>query len=168
MEFAQKQPPDPGKAPEYNAAQEQRSPHGREGRQRGEGVSGQRRYGGRLTAYFIVAGVCNVFLALYALYAFGSYTAFSDELLASGQSATLAETVYGLALLASPLILSVLINRLLFCAMRGRRRRFPRFAGLGACLLILLVQAVVILLVIYTSAATADGFGVDTIARLLS
>ena len=128
----------------------------------------RRGHSGRLTAYFIIAGVCNIFLAIYALYAFGTYVAFSDGLFASGQNATVAETVYGLVLLASPLVLSVLLNRLLFCVMRGRKRRFPRFAGLAACLLIVLVQAIVILILLYTSTTgPGNGFNVDTIARIL-
>ncbi len=149
---------------------EQANGHHRPGKPpRGRGPWPEERRGGaRLTVYFLISIICNFLLAIYALYAVGLSAQLSQDALAAGQNATLAETMYQLALLLSPILLTLLLNRLLFCAMRGRRRRFARWATPAACLVTLAVQAATILLIWYFSGAnTAGGFNVDTITSIL-
>lgn len=127
-----------------------------------------RRGGARLTAYFCIAVVLNLLLAVYALYAVGLASELSRDVLAAGARATVPETVYQILLLLSPVFLTVLLNRLLFFAMRGRGRRFPRWAVPVACVLILGVQlAAVLLLIGWFMLPAGAPFAVDTLTTLL-
>lgn len=145
------------------------APHGPGKKTHGHGHGHEeRRFGARLTVYYFICIICNFLLAIYGLYAIGLCADLSQQTLAANQNASLAETVYQLVLLASPILLTILLNRLLFCAMRGRRHRFPRWAAPVACLLILLVQAGTILLIFSLfGTQAAPGFGVDTVTSLL-
>ena len=148
---------EPGRAGEMR-------PHGKH--PHGHGPE-ERRGGARLTAYFLLCVICNFLLAVYALYAVGLTAQLSGDMLAAGQRTTLAESVYQLLLLVSPLLLTILLNRLLYRAMHGRRRRFPRWAAPIACVVIVLVQAATILLIfrLFGTLAAPD-FAIDTIAAL--
>ena len=150
--------------------QDPQPPHGRHGHggySRGHGA-GARHGGARLTVYFLTAILCNFLLAVYALYAVGVCAQLAQDTLSIAQGATLAETVFQIVLLISPFLLTILLNRLLFCAMRGRRRRFPRWVAPTACLIILAVQAATIYLILSVFGTQATGgFSVDTISALM-
>ena len=128
----------------------------------------QRAGGARVTAYFLMSAVCNALLAFYAVFAYAQCVELSNDILSSGQHATLAETVFQVLLLLSPIFLTVVINRLLYRIMRGRHRRFARGVGPVACIFVLLVQVVVILLLAQSAmSGGSGGFNLDTISTLL-
>lgn len=124
--------------------------------------------GARLTAYFLISAVCNVLLAFYAIYAYAQCVELSNDILAAGQHATLAETIFQVLLLLSPILLTVLINRLLYRIMRGPHRRFARWTGPAACIFVVAVQVVFILLLLQSvGVGGSGGFNLDTISTLL-
>lgn len=123
--------------------------------------------GGRLGAYWLFLVLLNALLAVYALYAYGLSMQFDWSFLSTGNIRSVAETVFQLLLLASPAILTILLNRMLLRLVRGHRW-FPRGTGFAAFFAILVVQAIVIWLILtYGRIDTANGFQVDSIARML-
>lgn len=124
--------------------------------------------GARLVAYFLTSAVCNALLAFYALYAYAQCVELSNDILASGQHATPAETIFQALLLLSPIFLTVLINRLLYRVMRGRYRRFARGVVPVACIFVVLVQVVILLLLVRSVGPSGSGgLNLDTISTLL-
>lgn len=126
----------------------------------------ERRGGARLAVYFLLCVLCNFLLAVCGLYAFGLCAQLSQDTRVAG--ATLAELTFQILLLLSPILLAILLNRLLYCGMRGRRCRFPRWTVPIAFLVILSVQTLTLLLVLTVfRTGGASGFNVDTISSLL-
>ncbi len=98
---------------------------------------------GRVVAYFFALIVINVMLAVYTLYMLGFTLAFDWSILKSGSLQVILESALQLLLFFSPVILTILLNRLLYRAFRGRGR-FPRGVGLIAVFAIVVVQAAAI------------------------
>ena len=123
---------------------------------------------GRVTAYFIVMAIFNVLLAVYALYMLGYALAFDWSILKAGSLQVILESALQLLLLFSPAILTILINRLLYRAFRGRLR-FPRGTWFFALLAILAVQAVTIMLIFsYGYVDGANGLNMETLSTKLT
>ncbi len=102
-----------------------------------------RHRAGRVIAYFLVMIVFNVLLAVYALYVLGFALAFDWTILKSGTLQVILESSLQLLLLFSPLILTIVLNRLLYRAFRGRGR-FPRGTWAFAFIAIIVVQVATI------------------------
>ena len=118
---------------------------------------------GRVIAYFIVMIVLNVLLAVYTLYMLGYALAFNWSILKAGSLQVILESALQLLLLFSPVILTLLTNRLLYRAFRGWRR-FPRGTWFFALLGILAVQAVTIMVIFgYGYVDGANGLNIETI-----
>ncbi|MEG1524093.1 MAG: hypothetical protein RRZ24_08365 [Clostridia bacterium] len=133
----------------------------------------ERSGGGRLAAYWLLMLLLNVLLAIFALYTLGESMQFDWTFLSTGTSRSIAETVFQLLLVFSPLILTLLLNRLLFRVLRGHRR-FPRGTGIAAFFAVLVMQAVSIYLIIRfgmtdgLNGISMDGiFFADSISSLL-
>ncbi len=123
---------------------------------------------GRVTAYFLVMAIFNVLLAVYALYMLGYALAFDWSILKAGSLQVILESALQLLLLFSPAILTILINRLLYRAFRGRRR-FPRGTWFFALLAILAVQAVTIMLIFsYGYVDGTNGLNMETLSIKLT
>lgn len=102
--------------------------------------SNQSRHGvGRVIFYFLVSIVLNVLLAVYALYMLGVAIEFDWSILKSGTLQVIFESALQLVLFFSPVILSIILNRLLYRAFRGRRR-FPRGMWFFAMLAMVVIQ----------------------------
>jgi len=98
-----------------------------------------RHRAGRVIAYFIVMIVLNVLLAIYSLYMLGFAIAFDWSILKSGTLQVIIESALQLLLFFSPVILTIILNRLLYRVFRGRGR-FPRGTFLFAVFAIIIVQ----------------------------
>lgn len=123
---------------------------------------------GRVAAYFIVMAIFNVLLAVYALYMLGYALAFDWSILKAGSMQVILESALQLLLLFSPAILTILINRLLYRAFRGRRR-FPRGTWFFALLAILAVQAATIMLIFsYGYVDGVNGLNMETLGTKLT
>ncbi len=134
--------------------------------------AGEERYGrqifqrpkagaGRVFAYFLVMAVLNVLLAVYALYMLGYALAFDWSNLKSGTVQVLLESAFQLLLLFSPVILTIILNRLLYRAFRGRAR-FPRGTWFFALLAIAIIQvATVAAINSYGYVDGANGFHIE-------
>ena len=101
---------------------------------------------GRVIVYFIVMIVLNVLLAVYTLYMLGIALAFDWSILKSGTLQVILESALQLLLFFSPVILSIILNRLLYRAFRGRKR-FPHGMWFFAMLLMIIVQVATIALI---------------------
>ena len=97
----------------------------------------------RVIAYFIVLIVLNILLAVYTLYMLGMALAFDWSILRSGTLQVILESALQLLLFFSPVILTIILNRLLYRAFRGRGR-FPRGIWFFAMLVGVVVQAATI------------------------
>jgi magnesium-transporting ATPase (P-type) len=97
----------------------------------------------RVIAYFIVLIVLNILLAVYTLYMLGMALAFDWSILRSGTLQVILESALQLLLFFSPVILTIILNRLLYRAFRGRGR-FPRGIWFFAMLVVVVVQAATI------------------------
>ena len=118
---------------------------------------------GRVVAYFIVLIVLNVLLAVYTLYMLGYALAFNWAILKAGSLQVILESALQLLLLFSPVILTILMNRLLYRAFRGWRR-FPRGTWFFALLAILAVQAVTVMLIFgYGYVDGTNGLNIETL-----
>lgn len=121
---------------------------------------------GRIAAYFIVLVVLNVLLAVYALYMLGYALAFDWSVLRSGTLKVVIESALQLLLLFSPVILTILINRLLYRAFRGRGR-FPHGTWFFALIVIIIVQvATVAAIFSYGYVDGVNGFNIESISEL--
>jgi len=94
---------------------------------------------GRVLVFFIVLIVLNVLLAIYSLYMLGMALAFDWSILKSGTLQVILESALQMLLFFSPVILTILLNRLLYRAFRGHGR-FPRGIWFFAMLAIIIVQ----------------------------
>jgi hypothetical protein len=94
---------------------------------------------GRVLVYFIVLIVLNVLLAIYSLYMLGKALEFDWSILRSGTLQVILESALQLLLFFSPVILTIILNRLLYRAFRGHGR-FPRGIWFFAMLAIIFVQ----------------------------
>ena len=135
------------------------------GRHRHPGGPDERpRHGaGRVITYFIVMIFLNVLLAVYTLYMLGYALAFNWSILQAGSLQVIFESALQLLLLFSPVILTILTNRLLYRAFRGWKR-FPRGTWFFALLGILAVQAATIMLIFgYGYVDGTNGLNIETI-----
>lgn len=98
---------------------------------------------GRVIVYFLVSIVLNVLLAVYALYMLGVALEFDWSILKSGTLQVIFESALQLLLFFSPVILTIILNRLLYRVFRGRRR-FPRGMWFFAMLAMVVIQIVTI------------------------
>ncbi len=133
----------------------------------GPGGDERRRHGGgRVVAYFLVMILLNVLLAVYALYMLGTALEYDWAALQSGDAKVIAEAAFQLLLVFSPVILTILLNRLLYRGFRGYGR-FPHGTALLALLAVLIVQAATILLILKGGFVEGvDGFRIDTLTDL--
>ncbi len=123
-----------------------------------------RRSAGRVTVYFVVLVVLNILLAIYALYMLGMALAFDWSILRSGTLQVILESALQMLLFFSPVILSIILNRLLYRAFRGRGR-FPRGVWFFAMLCVVVVQAATIAFVFgYGYVDGVDGLSIEPIA----
>jgi len=121
---------------------------------------------GRVIAYFFVMIVLNVFLAVYTLYMLGYALAFDWSILKAGSLQVILESALQLLLLFSPVILTILTNRLLYRVFRGWKR-FPRGTWFFALIGIIAVQAATIMLIFgYGYVDGANGFHIETLGAL--
>lgn len=121
---------------------------------------------GRVVAYFLVLIVLNVLLAVYSLYMLGYALAFDWSILKAGSLQVILESALQLLLLFSPVILTILINRLLYRAFRGWKR-FPRGTWFFALLAIVAVQAATIMVIFsYGYVDGVNGLSIESIGIL--
>ncbi len=145
---------------------EPRHPHDPNG-PRGPHPQPRRRGAGRVIAYFVMMIVINVLLAVFALYMLGFALAFDWTSLNTGSLQGILETLLQLILLFSPVILTIVINRLLFRVFRGRGR-FPRGTWIFAVLAILVVQAASIVLIFnYGFVDGTNGFNIESVSDIV-
>ena len=98
---------------------------------------------GRVIAYFLVLIVLNLMLAVYSVYMLGMAVEFNWSILKSGTLQVIMESALQLLLFFSPVILTLLLNRLLYRAFRGHGR-FPRGMWFFAMLAMIIVQVAAI------------------------
>ncbi len=121
---------------------------------------------GRVIAYFICMILLNVLLGFYALYALGLVMQFDWH--AGADTVSILQVVWMVILAFSPLLLTILLNRVLYRAFRGRRR-FPRGTGFLALLVLVVVQSLVIMLTLrYGLVEGATGVGMGEYIRFFS
>jgi len=119
---------------------------------------------GRVVAYFLVLIVFNVLLAVYALYMLGAALAFDWSILRSGTLQVILESALQLLLFFSPVILTIILNRLLYRAFRGRGR-FPRGTWLFAMIAVVVVQAAAVALIFgYGYVDGVNGLNIEQLA----
>jgi magnesium-transporting ATPase (P-type) len=151
-QFVSQTPSEPGKHHSHHGDPSERPRHG----------------AGRVIAYFIVLIVLNVLLAVYTLYMLGYALAFNWSILKAGSIQVILESALQLLLLFSPVILSILTNRLLYRAFRGWRR-FPRGTWFFAFLAILAVQTATIMVIFgYGYVDGANGLNIETIGSKIA
>lgn len=95
---------------------------------------------GRLTVYLLLTVLLNIVLAVFGLFILGVSVEAVKEMLSAGSIESMPRLILLVLIMISPLLLTILGNRLLYCGMRGRGR-FPRGIWLFAVVLVLLVQA---------------------------
>ena len=127
----------------------------------------------RIVPYFLLLIVLNALLGVFALYMLGFALSYDWTQLQTGSLHAILEAALQLLLLFSPVILTILVNRLLFRAFRGRGR-FPRGLWLAAVVAVLAVQIGTILLVFgygFTDGSRGldklSGLSIETIATEL-
>jgi len=125
---------------------------------------GPARHGaGRVIAYFIVMVVFNLLLAVYALYMLGIALEFDWSILKSGTLQVILESALQLLLFFSPVILTIILNRLLYRVFRGHGR-FPRGTWFFAMLAIIVVQAAAVFFIFnYGYVDGVDGLNIEQI-----
>ena len=126
-----------------------------------------KRHGaGRVTAFFLTLVVVNVLLGVYTLYMLGFALAYDWTQLKTGSVQAILEAALQLLLLFSPVILTLIINRLLFRAFRGHGR-FPRGVWFFAILAILAVQVATMYGILsFGFVDGINGFSVESLADL--
>lgn len=143
--------------------------HGAHGPHNGPGPHGgpepHRHGGGRITTYLLLVVLLNVLLAVYALYVVGPM--LEAGVITTGNE-SLPALIFRALLFASPILLTVLINRLLYRLVRGRGR-FPLSVGITACVLAVLVQVLTVY-IIFTAGGAAQftSFDVETITSAVT
>lgn len=101
---------------------------------------------GRTIAYFILLIALNLMLAVYAIYMLGLVSAFNWSILKSGTLQVILESAFQLLLFFSPVILTLMLNRLLYRVFRGHGR-FARGMWFFALLAIIVIQGAAVALV---------------------
>lgn len=101
---------------------------------------------GRVISYYFVLILFNVMLAVYSLYMLGKALEFNWAMLSTGSLQAILESALQLLLLFSPVILTIILNRLLYRVFRGHGR-FPRGTWLFASFAVVLVQIATIMLI---------------------
>lgn len=131
----------------------------------GREIFHEKRHGaGRVIAYFIVMIFFNVLLAVYTLYMLGIALAFDWSILKSGTLQVILESALQLLLFFSPVILTLVLNRLLYRAFRGHGR-FPRGTWFFAMLMILVVQVTTVALIFgYGYVDGVNGLKIESIS----
>lgn len=111
--------------------------------------------GARLGRYFALSVALNLALTAYALLAATLFVRYVQAALAAGRQ-ELILTILWTVVIVSPILLSILLNRLLYARMR-RGLRFPRRTAFFAFLAAVAVQAVAmcIALQFYSTGAEA-------------
>ncbi|MDO4572157.1 MAG: hypothetical protein Q4C13_02220, partial [Clostridia bacterium] len=136
-----------------------------DGRQRPDCPPPKPRHG-RLIAYLICLLLLNVALGFYALYALGLVMQFDWH--ADANTVPIMQVVWMVILAFSPLLLTVLLNRVLYRLFRGRRR-FPRGTVLLALLVLIAVQALTVMLTLrYGMVEGAAGVGMGDYIRFFT
>ena len=126
----------------------------------------QRHGAGRVTAFFLTLVVINILLGVYTLYMLGFALAYDWTQLKTGSVQAVLEAALQLLLLFSPVILTLIINRLLFRAFRGHGR-FPRGVWFFAVLAIIVVQAATVYGILsFGFVDGVNGFSVESLANL--
>lgn len=135
-----------------------------------QGPQVKRHGAGRIIPYFLLLIVLNVLLGVFALYMLGFALTYDWAQLQAGSLHAILEAALQLLLLFSPVLLTILVNRLLFRAFHGHGR-FPRGLWLAAVFAVLAVQAGTILLVFgygFTNGVSGleklGGLSIETIA----
>lgn len=119
---------------------------------------------GRVIIYFLFMIVLNVLLAVYSLYMLGVALAFDWSILKSGTLQVILESALQLLLFFSPVILTIILNRLLYRVFRGRRR-FPRGMWFAAMLGMVIVQIATIALIFgYGYVDGINGLNIEQLA----
>lgn len=159
--------PFPGQMPEDGEPQGHPRGHGH-GHHGGDDPHGYRRCsGGRVCAFYLTAALLNILLAVYLLYAIGLVMEYDWTTLQGGATRSIVQAVFEVLLLLSPVILTVLLNRIVFRLFRGRRR-FPRGTALLMLALILIVQAGTVLLVLSQGfIGGTNGFNIETVSSAI-
>ncbi|MEN6594242.1 MAG: hypothetical protein ABFC31_04730 [Clostridiaceae bacterium] len=126
-----------------------------------------KRHGaGRVTAFFLTLAVINVLLGVYTLYMLGFALSYDWTQLKTGSAQAILEAALQLLLLFSPVILTLIINRLLFRAFRGHGR-FPRGVWFFAILAVLAVQTATVFAIIgFGFVDGLNGFSIDSLAEI--
>ena len=119
---------------------------------------------GRVIAYLLVLTVLNALLAVYSIYMLGIAAEFDWTILKSGTLQVILESALQLLLFFSPVILTLMLNRLLYRVFRGYGR-FPRGTWLLAMVLIVIVQVAVIAFIFgYGYVDSANGLKIEQLS----
>jgi hypothetical protein len=123
-----------------------------------------RHSAGRVIVYLIASIILNVLLAVYLLYMLGVALAFDWTILKSGTLQVILESALQLLLFFSPVILTIILNRLLYRVFRGRKR-FPHGMWFFAMLVMIVVQvAAIAFIVSYGFVGGANGLNIEQLA----
>ena len=123
-----------------------------------------RHRAGRVIVYFLALIVLNIMLAVYSVYMLGLALEFDWSILKSGTLQVIMESALQLLLFFSPVILTLILNRLLYRVLRGRGR-FPRGTWFFAMLAIVVVQAATLVVIFgYGYVPETNGFHIDQIS----
>ncbi len=118
----------------------------------------------RVLVYFIFLIVLNVLLAVYSLYMLGKALEFDWSILKSGTLQVILESALQMLLFFSPVILTIILNRLLYRAFRGHGR-FPRGIWFFAMLTIIVVQVAAVALIFgYGYVDGINGLNIEQLA----
>ena len=121
---------------------------------------------GRVIAYLLVLIVLNALLAVYSIYMLGKALEFDWSILKSGTLQVILESALQLLLLFSPVILTLLLNRLLYRVFHGFGR-FPRGTWLLAMVLVVIVQVAVIAFIFgYGYVDGANGLKIEQLSAI--
>ncbi len=119
---------------------------------------------GRVIAYFILLIILNVMLAIYSLYMLGIALQFDWSSLRSGSLQLVFESLMYILLYFSPVILTILLNRLLYRSFRGHGR-FAHGIWFFALIAIIAVQVATIALIFnYGFVDGTNGLNIEQIA----
>ena len=119
-----------------------------------------------MITYFIILVIINVLLAIYALYMLGYALEFNWSILKAGSLQVILESALQLLLLFSPMILTIIVNRLLYRAFRGWKH-FPHGVWFFALLVIIAVQIGTIMAIFsYGYVDGVNGLNIESIGVL--
>lgn len=129
---------------------------------------GERYTGARVSVYWCCMVLLNALLAIFALYVLAYALQMDWRFLSVATVETIAKAVFQLLLIFSPVILSILLNRLLYRIVRGRRR-FPWGTGFFAVIAALAIQALVIFLLVRSGSVEGlDAIRIHSLTNLNS